>query len=275
MSLEPTAPPRRLRPTAVGIAPRPARGGRRAAATAVFLVGSLTAAALAEEVETLAPPPAKLPPLGRPGDLDYAVGYRLGRQLRADLESIDVDADPEAIVAGLREALAGREPSLSRERFSGGLAGFDARIAARDAALMRKFAAKAAANRERGRAFLADRRGRPGVRELPGGTQIEVRKRGGGRRPTVDDELLVHYSGSRLDGEVFDATDPAGPPARIRLREVIPGWQQALLQMSEGARWRIAVPPEQAYGEEGAPPVIEPNEVLIFEIELVAISPKA
>lgn len=228
----------------------------------------------ADEVETLVAPPAvQLPPLGDPADMGYAIGYRIGRQLRADLDSIKVAAEPAAVLKGLREALAGSEPSLSEERFGRVLAGFDARIAARDEAFAREFARLAAENLQRGRAFLAENRERPGVRELPKGVQIEVRKRGVGKRPTLADDVLVHYSGSRLDGEVFDATDPEDGPVRIRLREVIPGWQQAIGQMPTGARWRIVIPAEQAYGEEGAPPVIGPNEVLIFEIELVAISP--
>ena len=224
-----------------------------------------------EEIEPLAPP---LPPLAAPADLGYAIGYRIGRQLRADLESIDVEADPAGVIAGLREALAGREPTLPAERLGSGLVSFDARIAARDDAFRREFATKAERNQQRGQAFLAEHRRQPGVRELPGGILIEVRKRGRGPQPTLTDDVLVHYSGRRLDGEVFDATDPAEEPARIRLRDVIPGWQQAIVRMPTGSRWQIVIPAEQAYGAEGAPPVIAPNEVLIFELELVAISPR-
>ena len=182
--------------------------------------------------------------------------------------------DPAGVIAGLREALAGREPSLPEERFGRGLASFDARIAARDEAFRREFAARAEQNQKRGEAFLAEHRRQPGVRELPGGVLIEVRKRGRGPSPTLTDEVQIHYTGRRLDGEVFDATDPAEEPARIRLQDVIPGWQQAITQMPTGSRWQIVIPAEQAYGEEGAPPVIAPNEVLIFELELVAISPR-
>ena len=240
--------------------------------TAVLLSSWLAGGiVMCEEVETLAPP---LPPPAAPADLGYALGYRIGRQLRADLESVDLTADPAGLIAGLQEALGGREPSLPEERFGRGLASFDARIAARDEAFRREFAAKAEQNQTKGQAFLAAQRRQPGVRELPGGVLIEVRKRGRGPSPTLADEVLLHYTGRRIDGEVFDATDPADEPARIRLKDVIPGWQQAIVQMPTGSRWQIVIPAGQAYGEEGAPPVIEPNEVLVFEIELVAISPQ-
>ena len=253
---------------------RPRRADRRRLLPVIsLLVGGwlLALPVVGEDVEALAPP---LPPLAPPADLGYAVGYRIGRQLQADLNSIDVEADPAGVIAGLREALAGREPSLPEERFGRGLASFDARIAARDEAFRREFAARAEQNQKRGEAFLAEHRRQPGVRELPGGVLIEVRKRGRGPSPALTDEVLVRYTGRRLDGEVFDATDPAEEPARIRLQDVIPGWQQAITQMPTGSRWQIVIPAKQAYGAEGAPPVIAPNEVLIFELELVAISPR-
>lgn len=238
----------------------------------LLLCGWLAAGpSVCDEVEVLAPP---LPPPAAPADLGYALGYRIGRQLRADLESVDLTADPAGLIAGLREALDGREPSLPEERFGRGLASFDARIAARDEAFRREFAAKAEQNRMQGEAFLAGQRRQPGVRELPDGVLIEVRQRGRGPSPTLADEVLLHYTGRRIDGEVFDATDPADEPARIRLKDVIPGWQQAIVQMPTGSRWQIVIPAGQAYGEEGFPPVIEPNEVLVFEIELVGISPR-
>ena len=73
-------------------------------------------------------------------------------------------------------------------------------------------------------------------------------------------------------GTEFDATDPKGEPATFPLRGVVPGWQEALPLMKVGSKWKLYVPPALGYGEEGSPPVIEPNEVLVFEIELVKIA---
>jgi FKBP-type peptidyl-prolyl cis-trans isomerase FklB len=111
------------------------------------------------------------------------------------------------------------------------------------------------------------------VKTLPSGLQYEVLKAGEGPRPTADDTVSTHYRGTHVDGSEFDATDPAGEPATFPLRGVVPGWQEALPLMGVGSKWRLYVPPELGYGEEGSPPVIEPNEVLIFEIELVKIVP--
>jgi FKBP-type peptidyl-prolyl cis-trans isomerase FklB len=65
----------------------------------------------------------------------------------------------------------------------------------------------------------------------------------------------------------------AGPPAQFPLRGVVPGWQEALPLMKTGSKWRIHLPPALGYGDEGSPPTIEPNEVLVFEIELVGSQP--
>jgi len=111
------------------------------------------------------------------------------------------------------------------------------------------------------------------VKSLPSGLQYEVLRAGEGPRPTTDDTVATHYRGTHVDGSEFDATDAAGPPATFPLRGVVPGWQEAIPLMAVGSKWRLYVPPELGYGEEGSPPVIEPNEVLIFEIELVKIMP--
>jgi FKBP-type peptidyl-prolyl cis-trans isomerase len=131
----------------------------------------------------------------------------------------------------------------------------------------------AKANKAKAAEFMQANAVKPGVKSLPSGLQYEVLKTGAGARPAADDTVSTHYRGTHLDGSEFDATDPAGEPATFPLRGVVPGWQEALPLMNVGSKWRLYVPPELGYGEEGSPPVIEPNEVLVFEIELVKILP--
>jgi FKBP-type peptidyl-prolyl cis-trans isomerase FklB len=85
--------------------------------------------------------------------------------------------------------------------------------------------------------------------------------------------VVAHYRGTHVDGREFDGTEPGGEPASFPMRGVVPGWQEALGRMKAGAKWRIHLPPNLAYGAEGSPPAIEPNEVLVFEIELLRSGP--
>jgi FKBP-type peptidyl-prolyl cis-trans isomerase len=87
--------------------------------------------------------------------------------------------------------------------------------------------------------------------------------------------VIAHYRGTRIDGSEFDGTDPKGEPASFPLRAVVPGWREALPLMKAGSKWRIYLPPELGYGPQGSPPAIEPNEVLVFEIQLIGSKPGA
>ena len=116
--------------------------------------------------------------------------------------------------------------------------------------------------------------GRSFSRALPSGLQYTVLTEGAGPKPTLDDVVEAHYRGTHVDGTEFDGTEPGGEPAAFPLRGVVPGWQEALPLMKAGSKWRVWLPAELGYGDAGSPPAIEPNEVLVFEIELVAIRPQ-
>ena len=130
----------------------------------------------------------------------------------------------------------------------------------------------AKANKVKAAEFMKQNATKQGVITLPSGLQYEVLKAGAGAQPKPDDTVSTHYRGTHVDGTEFDATDPKGEPATFPLRGVVPGWQEALPLMKVGSKWKLYVPPALGYGEEGSPPVIEPNEVLVFEIELVKIA---
>ena len=83
--------------------------------------------------------------------------------------------------------------------------------------------------------------------------------------------MVVHYRGTLIDGTEFDSSIRRGQPATFSLGGIIPGWQEALQLMREGARWEVVIPPELAYGETGAGGAIGPQETLIFEIELIEV----
>jgi FKBP-type peptidyl-prolyl cis-trans isomerase FklB len=139
--------------------------------------------------------------------------------------------------------------------------------------MVEKMQAAAKANLAKGAEYLKKKSAEPSVKALPSGLLYEVLKEGTGPQPTLDDVVTAHYAGTHIDGTRFDGTDPAGPPAQFPLRGVVPGWQEALPLMKTGSKWRIHLPPALGYGDEGSPPTIEPNEVLVFEIELVGSQP--
>jgi FKBP-type peptidyl-prolyl cis-trans isomerase FklB len=101
--------------------------------------------------------------------------------------------------------------------------------------------------------------------------QYKVIKVGTGKKPTPTDTVTAHYSGKLINGTEFDSSYKRGEPATFQLNGVIKGWQETLPLMQEGAKWEVVIPPELAYGPNGAGQSIGPNETLIFEIELVAV----
>ncbi len=122
-----------------------------------------------------------------------------------------------------------------------------------------------------GRTFLEENKGQEGVVTLPSGLQYLVMNQGGGPTPTITSRVTTHYSGTLLDGTVFDSSYERGQPATFAVNGVIPGWTEALQLMPVGSKWKLFIPSELAYGERGGGSVIGPNETLIFEVELLSI----
>ena len=131
-----------------------------------------------------------------------------------------------------------------------------------------------AANAEAGKAFRAKNTSEAGVQTLPSGLQYLVVRSGpaGGVRPLPGDQVKVHYEGKLLSGEVFDSSYDRGVPAVMPLDGLIPGWVEALQLMRPGDEWRIFVPADLGYGEEGGGP-IPPGATLVFRIELIDVLP--
>ncbi|OGT37220.1 MAG: hypothetical protein A3F12_06530 [Gammaproteobacteria bacterium RIFCSPHIGHO2_12_FULL_38_14] len=126
-------------------------------------------------------------------------------------------------------------------------------------------------NKLAGEAFLAKNKTKPDVVTLPDGLQYKVIKEGTGPIPTRNDQVTVHYSGTLIDGTEFDSSYRRGQPITFPVTGVIPGWVEALQMMKVGSTWELYIPASLAYGERGAPPVIGPNQVLIFKVTLIEI----
>ena len=123
-----------------------------------------------------------------------------------------------------------------------------------------------------GQAYLYINAQKPGVKVMPSGLQFEIIESGEGRSPLATSNVLTHYHGTFVNGDVFDSSVDRGAPAEFPVNRVIAGWTEALQMMKEGDKWRLVLPPEIAYGERGAAGgLIPPNTVLVFEVELIEV----
>jgi FKBP-type peptidyl-prolyl cis-trans isomerase FklB len=136
-------------------------------------------------------------------------------------------------------------------------------------------AEQAAENKKAGIAFLEANKKKPGVITLPSGLQYQVIRQGSGVNAKATDTVTVHYTGTLLNGEVFDNSIERGEPAKFTVNGVIPGWTEALQLMNVGSRWKLFIPAELAYGNYSPPgSKIPPGSALIFDVELISIGGK-
>lgn len=193
--------------------------------------------------------------------VSYGFGWQFGRQLHKNrFEGMDI----EACILALRQCFAG-EPSMLTEAELN--EAFD---------LVKEKRKDVEAQRSKGykelcEKFLEENGKREGVRVTDSGLQVEVLEDADGPVPTLEQKVLVHYHGSFIDGQVFDSSVTRNEPAEFGLKDVISGWTEALMQMPKGAKWRIVVPADLAYGAAGMPPTIPANSALVFELHLIDI----
>jgi FKBP-type peptidyl-prolyl cis-trans isomerase FklB len=193
------------------------------------------------------------------------ISYIFGIQVGQNMMQEGVDLDLEAFKAGVADMFAGKQPQLDQATAEKVIGDFQAKKAQEMAELMNKKQAEA-------KAYMAENAKKDGVVTTDSGLQYEIIKEGDGATPTEKDKVIAHYRGTLLDGTVFDSSYDRGEPATFPVTGVIQGWQETLQMMKEGGKWRIVVPANLAYGPRGAGQLIGPNETLIFEIELIAIT---
>lgn len=192
----------------------------------------------------------------------YAIGYDLATSLRTDGADINLDA----LTRGLQDSWSGNKPAYAQPDMQAAVEAFQKEVAARAQARFRQLTEK---HKREGATHLAQNKAKKGVTTLPSGLQYEVLKSGKGKTPTEADKVRVHYHGTLLDGTVFDSTQN-GDPIEIEVKETITAWGEALGKMKVGDKWRLTVPPNLAYGEQGYGP-IPPSATLVFEIELLDV----
>jgi FKBP-type peptidyl-prolyl cis-trans isomerase FklB len=193
--------------------------------------------------------------------VSYGVGRQLGDQLAANVfDGLDIDA----ATAGFKDALSALpnpiDPALLRAAF----AQINRQMQAKEAEKAKTLGAE-------GAAFLVENAKKAGITVTASGLQYEVLVAGAGEKPTASSTVRTHYHGTLIDGTVFDSSVKRGQPAEFPVNGVIAGWTEALQMMGVGAKWRLYLPYQLAYGERGAGGAIGPYATLIFDVELLAI----
>ena len=122
-----------------------------------------------------------------------------------------------------------------------------------------------------GQAYMRINAQKPNVNVLESGLQFEILEQGDGKSPERESNVVTHYQGTFINGDVFDSSLERGKPAQFPVDRVIKGWTQALQMMKEGDVWRLVIPPHLGYGEHGAGDTIPPDTVLVFELELIEV----
>ncbi|MCA5920431.1 FKBP-type peptidyl-prolyl cis-trans isomerase [Pectobacterium brasiliense] len=191
----------------------------------------------------------------------YGIGLQVGQQLQeSGLEGLI----PEALLAGLRDALEGNAPAVPVDVVHRALREIHERADAVRRDRQQVLAVE-------GQQFLAENAQKEGVNSTESGLQFRVLTQGEGSIPARQDRVRVHYTGRLIDGSVFDSSVQRGQPAEFPVSGVIPGWIEALTLMPVGSKWELYIPHNLAYGERGAGASIPPFSALIFEVELLEI----
>ena len=194
--------------------------------------------------------------------------YALGMNLGTNLHKQSVPVDPNVLLRGLKDALAGGKTALTEDQARATLMEVQNEMHQKQEEQM-KIAGEA--GKKEGEAFLAANKGKEGVVTLPSGLQYKILSQGAGPKPTASDSVVCNYRGTLINGTEFDSSYKRGEPATFPVGGVIKGWTEALQLMPVGSKWQLFVPSNLAYGERSPAPEIGPNSTLIFEVELISI----
>ncbi len=226
---------------------------------------------MAQDKAAPAPADKAAPAKATPADVGYFLGMSVGQNLAAQgFEMKDLTA--EGFSKGLADGLGGKEPQMTDAMLQACSEAIEAALQTRRQEMMEQMKKEGAANLEKGKLFLEENAKKEGVKQLASGLQYKVIEAGKGASPTAETAVTVHYSGKLIDGTEFDSSYKRGEPAKFMVGQVIPGWRQALQEMKVGDKWMLYIPSNLAYGPQGSPPAIGPNEVLIFEVSLLDIA---
>lgn len=197
--------------------------------------------------------------------LSYALGLSMGNNFRASgVDKIDVADFADGVSAVYNKQV----PKMSYDEAKKVIREYFETLESRR---QESEAAAAKVNEAAGKSYLEENGKREEVVTTPSGLQYEVLQEGDGPCPSAEDRVKVHYTGRLIDGTVFDSSVERNQPATFGVTQVIKGWVEALQLMKAGSKWRLHIPSDLAYGQQGAPGIIGPNSTLIFDVELLEV----
>ncbi len=189
--------------------------------------------------------------------------YAIGQQIGNGLKNQGIEANPDIIAMSITDVLKGQKVRMTPEEMQ------DA-IKKMQESATNKLKKVAEENKTKGDKFLEENKKKNGIKVTASGLQYLVVNEGTGPSPAEDQTVKVNYVGTLIDGAEFDSSVKRGKPAEFPVNRVIPGWTEALKMMKVGAKWKLFIPAQLAYGEQGRPS-IPPNSVLVFEVDLLEI----
>jgi FKBP-type peptidyl-prolyl cis-trans isomerase len=230
----------------------------------LILLGSLALHAQAQDAQIKS----------RIDSVSYLAGQNIAQSVLKDFPEANVNL----LVQGLSDALLQR-PSVLQDPdnkcvmtyFQEKMGAIQQAEQAVDQAALAQEIEAARINREKGEAFLLENAKKNGIKVTASGLQYEVIKKGRGEHPTASSTVKVHYTGTTINGEIFDSSVERNEPISFPLNAVITGWTEGVQLMNAGAKYRFYIPQELAYGQNSPTALIPPYSVLIFEVQLLEI----
>jgi len=196
--------------------------------------------------------------------MSYALGMNVGTELEKNLKTLPGGKyNKELFIKGFISSLKG-DSTLLKSEFANTY--FRTYMTAAQA---KEVEVKKAA----GESFLAQNKTKPGVSTTASGLQYQVLKEGAGLKPKATDTVVVHYTGTLIDGTKFDSSVDRGEPVTFPLNHVIKGWTEGVQLMSVGSKYKFFIPSDLGYGPQGSNGVIPPYATLVFEVELLDVKP--
>jgi FKBP-type peptidyl-prolyl cis-trans isomerase FkpA len=190
----------------------------------------------------------------------YALGMSIGRSVGM----FNLTADElEYVKAGITAQVKGDKAPVDLQEYGPKIQGL----------AMSRQSAKSAGEKEKGKAFLEQAAKEEGAQKTESGMVYKETQAGTGAQPKSSDIVKVHYKGTLTDGKEFDSSFKRGEPATFPLNGVIRCWTEGVQKMKVGGKARLVCPSDLAYGDRGAPPDIPGGATLVFEVELLDVTP--
>lgn len=203
---------------------------------------------------------------GKKDKISYTIGYDMGMKYKRILLNTNV----ESMLKGFRDAVTGNDPAIAKEQVEKIMQQFFQDLRKKEQEEKEKTGEK---NKIEGETFLKANALKEGVQTTESGLQYKILREGTGPKPGTNDTVTIHYKGYLIDGTEFHDSYKGGKPVSFPLTKTFAGWAEALRMMNVGAKWKVFLPANLAWGEDGLGDIVGPHAVIIFDLELIESKP--